>query len=310
MTRDARITDNVQRPDPMIGTPYPDSLCWDGQQNHPDTCAIRCQEFILQQFTGIDFDENFLVRQAYEHGWYTPGGGTKPEDVGKVLELHGIAVNRYQHASIFHLTHELAQGHKVIVGVDDKELRMGSLEGLFEEYLDRLLPESANHAIVVSGIDTSDPSDIRVIVSDPGTGEALARIPFEQFVNAWRDSDFFMVATRDPAPPHLPEMAYFDYSLGHIPEIAGVTYEHFLSFADRPEAWEHVIHDYVEVHHHIHAHDDLGAGTGHELEVDPVADLGTPDAHHGFSPDVDPNAVPHSDDDSDTPDDQSQSDWS
>jgi len=312
MNRDAPAT-GIHRPDPMIGTPGPDSLSWDGRQSYHDTCAIRCQEFVLQQFTNVDVDEHLLVREAMEHGWYTPGSGTKTEDLGKLLELHGIVVNRYENgASIFDLAFELAKGHKVIVAVDAKELKMGPLEALLEECLDRLLPEGANHAIVVSGIDTSNPNDIRVIVSDPGTGEALARIPLAQFVNAWRDSDFFMVATRDPAPPHLPEMAHFDYGVGHIPEIAGVSFEEFLTFSDRPEAWEQVVHHYVEVHHHIHVHGDLGAGAGPELETDAVADLDTSHAHDDdFLPhaEADDHTMPHSDLDSGTPDDQPQSDW-
>jgi hypothetical protein len=144
-----------------------------------------------------------------------PGAGTQPHDVGKLLELHGVGVHRYQHASIFHLAQELAEGRKVIVGVDAKELWESN--SVLEEIRDALGFAEANHAVVVSGIDTSDPDHIRVLVSDPGTGQAIAAYPLEQFLDAWRDSDFFLVATNDPAPPHLPEMAHFDYQLGHLP---------------------------------------------------------------------------------------------
>src|SRR5712691_7276428 len=93
----------IQQPDPIIGTPARDSALFPGPQQAPDTCAIRCQEFILEQFTGVHVDEQTLVHEAMQHGWYTPGAGTVLPDVGKLLELHGIAVHRYTHANVFHL---------------------------------------------------------------------------------------------------------------------------------------------------------------------------------------------------------------
>ncbi|MCX7702300.1 MAG: hypothetical protein N2039_15605 [Gemmataceae bacterium] len=290
------------QPNPMFGTPDRDTVHWDGKQSYADTCAIRCQEFILEQFTRREIDEGMLVREAMEHGWYTPGAGTRIEDVGNLLELHGVPVNRYQNASVIHLTLELAQGHKVIVGVDSAELWHGN--SVLEEIRDELGFKTANHAVVVSGIDTSDPNNIQVIISDPGTGDAVACYPLEQFVNAWRDSDFFMVATRDPAPPHLPEMSHFDYSIGHIPTIAGVHFEQFLTYADRPEQWEVVVHQFVEVHYHFHIQPPLDAlpAAGPEYVpfqpvdiVDLVQDFatGVDDENDGTGPDdsgVDPSA--------------------
>lgn len=302
-------TAQFPQPNPMFGTPDRDSLHWDGQQNYADTCAIRCQEFILEQFTGKEIDESLLVREAEEHGWYTPGGGTRIEDVGKLLELHGVPVNRYQNASVFHLSLELAQGHKVIVGVDSHELWQGT--SVLEEIRDSLGFQSADHAVVVSGIDTSDPNNVQVIVSDPGTGEAVARYPLEQFVNAWRDSDFFMVATRDPAPPHLPEMAHFNYGIGHIPTIAGISFEQFLTYADRPEEWEIVVHQFVEIHYHFHFHpatDVVPAPSGEHFPsyqteiVDLVRDasIGVEDRDDGEEPDD--SSLDHSVDDPNPPD--------
>jgi len=291
----------------MIGTPGQDAGSWDGPQRYPDDCAIKCQQFILQQFTGQHIEEDTLVREALDRGWYTPGGGTLPHDVGNLLELHGIHVHQYEHASIFHLALELSQGHKVIVGVDSKELWHGS--SLLEELFDSLGGNTPDHAVVVSGIDTSDPDHVRVIVSDPGTGNALGTYPLEQFLDAWRDSNFFVVATNDAAPPHLPEMAHFDYGIGHIPEIADVPYDQFLTFAHEPTAWEGIVHHYVEVHHHLHVPPDYH--DGHELTPqhepvlddpanldvfhqhhDPVTDHG-PDWTHDHADIADPNLGDH-----------------
>ncbi len=241
---------HFQPPDPIIGTPSHDTAFWDGQQRHSHDCAIKCQQFILNQFTGHNVDENMLADEAEEHGWYQPGVGTPTANVGNLLELHGIGVHRYEHASQFQLGLELAQGHKVIVGVDSAKLH--GEDPIMSAIRDALGTSGADHAVVVSGIDTSDPLHPGVIVSDPGTGKAIGQYPLEQFLDAWRGSDFFMMATNDPAPPHLPEMAHFDYALGHIPEVADLSYELFLTFADHPMDLPQVVHHYVEVHHFVH----------------------------------------------------------
>jgi len=235
MTKDPSDTKTFKRPDPTLGTPIEDGGAFPGQQSYPDTCAIRCQEFIIEQFTGHEVNEDGLIQEAIAHGWYTPGGGTATEDVGNLLELHGILVNRYQEANIFHLAKELSQGHKVIIGVDSGEL--WSQHPVLEQIEDALGIEGADHAVVVSGIDTTDPHEIRIIVSDPGSGEPVATYPMAQFLDAWQDSHFTMVSTCEAAPSYLPEMLNFAYLEGHIPQIAGMPYEEFMSYANVPETW-------------------------------------------------------------------------
>jgi hypothetical protein len=61
-----------------------------------------------------------------------------------------------------------------------------------------------------------------------------------------------MVATQAPAPAHLPEMAHFDYALGHIAAIADLSYEAFLAYDSHPSVWEALLHHYVEVHRDLH----------------------------------------------------------
>ena len=231
----------LRHPDPLFGDPSRDSAQWPGQQGYADTCTIRCQEFILEQFTGVPFDETALVQEARDAGWYEPGRGTAPQDVGNLLEVHGIPVNRYEAATIFDLAHELAQGHKVIVGVDAGEL--WQQHAVLESIADQLGISGADHAVVVSGVDTTDPDDVQVIVSDPGTGEAAATYPLAQFVDAWRDSGCFMVATQDPAPPSVPDMVHFDYGLGHLPEVWGLPFDQFFALADQPDRWGSTLDD-------------------------------------------------------------------
>ncbi len=267
------------------------SLIGKDSNSFPDDCAIKCQQFILEQFTGRFVAEATLVREAMERGWYVPGGGTPLADVGKLLELHDVGVTQYQHASQFHLAMELAQGHKVIVGVESDALWHSN--PLLPAVRDMLGVQGvADHAVVVSGIDTSDPQHVLVQVSDPGTGQPLASYPMEQFLDAWRGSDFFMAATQDPAPSHLLEMSHFDYTVGHIADIAGQPYEQFLEYADHPGEYADVVHHYVErdadgqqslrASTYLGCHGEHGGEPGAVIvHHDSVTDTQDHDASHG-----------------------------
>lgn len=65
-----------------------------------------------------------------------------------------------------------------------------------------------------------------------------------QFLDAWADSQFFIVTTQQPPPPylHLPEMVNFDYGLGHLPTVAGMPYQEFLTLEDQPQQWDSLTH--------------------------------------------------------------------
>lgn len=190
-------------------------------QIYPDTCAIKSQQLILEDF-GIHFTEEQLRNEAMMYGWYN--GGTSPEDVGKLLELHGIHVSQYENANIFNLVNELAQGHKVIVGVDSGELWGDNIfDKIFED-------NAADHALIVSGVDTSDPNNVKVIVTDPGTGNLLKEYSMEEFVDAWEDSNCFMMATNDPIPEifnPFNQLPGFDMPMTNLPMIGSMPYDIF-----------------------------------------------------------------------------------
>lgn len=196
-------------------------------QSYPDTCAIKSQQLILNDF-GIPCSEDDLVRYSAEHGWYN-GNGTSMEDVGKLLEDAGIQCTRQCDANVFNLVSELSQGHKVIVGVDSGEL----WGNRFTEWLkDFFLGVTPDHALLVTGIDTNDPNNVKVIVTDPGTGEAGKSYPLEQLMDAWSDASCYMCSTNDPVPSTVPGMENFNYLEGHISDIAGIDYSQFQMFND------------------------------------------------------------------------------
>ena len=205
--------------------PFPEATPADVIQHYMDTCAIKSQQIILTAF-GQDVTEDQLVQEAMDMGIYEPGCGTNPEDVGKLLDAHGVHTHTVHNAHVYDLVNELAQGHKVIVGVDSGELWNPSIWEMMEDQMGYC----ADHALVVTGIDTTDPNNVQVIITDPGSGDVAMRYPMDQFIDAWSDSNCIMIATDDPAPAQFnPEMVNFDYDTGHLDFIGGFTFDFFTS---------------------------------------------------------------------------------
>lgn len=224
----------------VVGTPGVEGTSPLVQQSYPDNCAIRCQELVLRDF-GINVSEDDLINQASNQGWYSPGGGTSPEDVGNLLELHGVQVKRYDNANVFTLTSELAKGNRVIIGVDSGELWN---QGFDEDIEDISGMSAADHALIVSGIDTTDPNNVKVVLTDPGSGDVAKEYPIDQFIDAWQDSNCFMVSTVEPAPIAFnPEMVNFDYASGHLSEIGNLAYDDFQQLFS--SCWELELSDSV-----------------------------------------------------------------
>lgn len=198
----------------------PDTYQWE-----PDTCAIRSQEIVLRSF-GIFVPQEELIKLSEQNGWYTPGNGTSIENVGNLLDLYNIPNHRVADANVFNLADELGQGHKVIVGVDIDELYGNSFWQSIKEHL---VGKTPNHAMIVSGLNTSDPDCTKITLTDPGTGKTLFECPYEKFLSAWNDSDCFMVATDQPAPlRYNPDsMINFDYQKGHIAFLGKMPFDQF-----------------------------------------------------------------------------------
>ena len=192
------------------------------RQSYPDTCAIKSQQLVLEKF-GVHISEEELRAEAIAHGWYSPGRGTSMEDVGKLLELHGVHVHQYVNGNICNVINELGQGHEVIMGVDSGELWHYG----FKEKMEDLIPGigGADHALIVSGINTNDPYNVKVIITDPGTGDLCKEYSLAQFVDAANDSHFYMVTT-DQAVPNIFDS--FGEGIEHLPVIGNMTYDYFV----------------------------------------------------------------------------------
>lgn len=165
------------------------------------SCALRSQQIVLRDF-GIDIPFDQLEQIALRNGIYT-NEGTFTSDIGKVLELAGIGIHQVQGTTLSDLMDELAQGHRVIVSVDAHELWDTGIWGRMKNWLfDVLGNQGGNHALIVAGVEVNpnDLNDINVVLTDPGTGHLRIEYPVDQFMDAWKDSDCFMVATDIPAP--------------------------------------------------------------------------------------------------------------
>lgn len=193
------------------------------QQTYTDTCAIKCQELILNTF-GKDVTEEQLRIEAMNMGIYRPMFGTGMAHMGDLLEAHGVHVATFDCANQYTLMHELAQGHQVMVALDSNELWE---PGILQRILDFLGLSGANHALIVSNIDTTNPDDIQVCVTDPGTGEVKS-YPFDQFADAWKDSNFHMIATTE-APSDAGFLSNFDFDAGILDCIQGLPWSEWMS---------------------------------------------------------------------------------
>lgn len=163
----------------------------DIQQSYPDTCAIKVQQIILEQ-NGISLTEEQLMQEAMENGWYYPGSGTYVNDVGNLLELHGLEVKRSVNASIDDIADNLANGNSVIVGVDSGELWHSGLE---EELEDNICGQIADHALIVNGISVNSMTgEHEIMLTDPGTGDISRIYEINTFLDAWNDSDNFILS--------------------------------------------------------------------------------------------------------------------
>jgi hypothetical protein len=183
----------------IIGHPGNDMPEWH-LQHHDDTCAIVSQEFILNALTGQHISEETLRQEAYQHGWYTPGGGTPLEHVADLLALHGVPVEHHYGTTLEQLGDELQTGHEVIVCLNGEDIwsQYHADSNPLSSY-PGMPGQQADHAVEVIGLNDSPGHEPLVILNDPGhpDGRGL-EVPASQFMQAWSTSDNYMVSTEIP----------------------------------------------------------------------------------------------------------------
>ena len=206
--------------DGIIGTPDIDARSADLQTE--GSCALVSAGGVIHAMTGRDISESELVRVATEKGWYNDG--TPPEHFGKILDVYDVPYHVVKNASMEDIVAELCQGRKVLIAVDASELRYG--DGGFEDWLQERFADifgvGGDHAVWVTGIDVSDPNDIKVIINDSSDPDGMYGgkvYSLSDFVDAAEDSNFHYVATNE-APPGLDMAQALDPDALHFPGMA------------------------------------------------------------------------------------------
>ena len=238
--------------------------------------AIRCQEFIIRQYTGTELPEESLVYEARVNGWYHDDRGTTPGDIGKLLELHGIPVRRYADANPWQLATELGNGHQVIIGIENHG---GWHQNSILADLHCRLSLDTAAPIVATRADPSDAGPERVVVITPGMSRTAARYSMGQFLSAWKDSDFFMVATQEPPPVEiaLSEMRYSDLDASEIDGLDAADWEDFQT--ETSVAFDNVLSRLDPRRHEHHERSD-----GQPQDNDEMQSLIDPSHHEQHEP--------------------------
>lgn len=150
-------------------------------------CDILCEEKILQGH-GVDISEDDIPAEARENKWLYEEG-TPLHNVGRVLEQHGFIVERQYNTSLLDLSRALGYGFDVIVIVSNPQL---STEDTVSEL---------NHAILVLAID--EKASV-VTLCDPSLAKERYECSFQQFIESWKSSYYYMVTAREADKSYTP----------------------------------------------------------------------------------------------------------
>lgn len=156
-------------------------------QDGDNSCAVCCQQFIINEFLDLDLSEEQLCQIAQMRGWFEPDVGTPAGHTGDLLAMFGIETHVNYEGSIGEIKDALDRGGRVIAAVDGMALWVNGF-GNFPV-------TGADHAVEIIGIDESDPLDVRVIINDSGDESGGGKsVSYLEFMEAWAPSGGFMVS--------------------------------------------------------------------------------------------------------------------
>jgi len=162
---------------------------WHAQEGS-NSCAVCCQEFVIEQFTGQEITESDLCSLAEDMGIFDPNEGTYLPDFGRLFDLYGIEYSANYSWDAASLIESVNGGHGVIVGVDSYEVMGGDDWGeIFG------IPGSGvDHAVQVIGFDEQANE---FVLNDPGhPGGKAMRVDAGRFYDAWQDGGNFACVTQ------------------------------------------------------------------------------------------------------------------
>lgn len=150
-------------------------------------CAVLCEIFILHR-RGIPYDQEWLLNAARRKDWLKPEG-TPLYCLGNLLAYSGMFVCRKYNSTIVDIKRAIKKDNDVVVGVDR--------EKLYAENID--LEDLTNHAVVVTHVDED-----AITIFDPYQEPYIARIPISDFLNAWKESQYYMIQVLQSVDEYTP----------------------------------------------------------------------------------------------------------
>ena len=154
--------------------------------SHDGLCAVHCERYALQYF-GIARPLEELLSFVRERGIISDGG-TPLAHVGKISAHYGLTVNACFASGPEDIESALNAGRQVIAAVDVGELDPSM--SVYEALEDRIIGPRPDHCVVVLVCDLSAGE---IICYDPSSGDLPVTIPVNAFLDAWKDSDNYMV---------------------------------------------------------------------------------------------------------------------
>ena len=165
-------------------------------------CDIECEEFVLRQL-GIEATHKSLLDTAYKNRWLREKG-MPLYNMGRLLEKSHLAVSRRYGSTIDDVARLLDAGNQLIAVIDNTLLAHPSVA---EE-------KHPNHAVAISSL-SADKKEITLF--NPYTDEELTSYPTASFLEAWSQSNNYLVVTNttdrfvyEPSPIALDDVTLDD----------------------------------------------------------------------------------------------------
>lgn len=190
----AVITAGLAHADPngqLYGDPGAAAPYW--RYQHQQDCGLMAVADVVGQVTGHEPSQigielrGMFTKSGSHQGQIYEFDGTSPADMVQLLQHYGIASDLTTANTVTGLEQELAGGHKVIAGLNAETIwNYPSGQGNRTQ---------ADHAVVVTGLDTRD--DV-VHLNDSGTPNGRdEQIPLSTFTQAWQTGDNLLIVTRE-----------------------------------------------------------------------------------------------------------------
>ena len=175
--RDLALGFNVE--DMLLTTAYAAS------SKRGNLCYWECEKHILNKHN-IAFNEEEILSIAEKNLWRCDSG-TALNNIGHCIEHLGMKIEQRFMGSLNDICEALNENKDVIVAVDGGELLGDRWIEMMEDIFDG---EKPDHTVVVLKCDIEHNI---VTLYDPNSNNSVDSYPLEQFVDAWNDSNNYIV---------------------------------------------------------------------------------------------------------------------